>query len=71
MALAPKHMMGEFFGLYAIAGTVTVWVGPLLIEIFTSTFKSQRVGISTISFLTIGGLIALAFVRYKKGEATE
>ena len=71
VALAPKHMMGEFFGLYAIAGTVTVWVGPLLIEIFTSTFKSQRVGISTISFLTIGGLIALAFVRYKKGEATE
>lgn len=71
VALAPKNMMGEFFGLYAIAGTVTVWVGPLLIEVFTSTFNSQRIGISTISFLTIGGLIALSFVRYKKGDVVD
>jgi UMF1 family MFS transporter len=36
VALAPAGRSGEFFGLYAIAGTVTVWLGPLLVEIFTT-----------------------------------
>ena len=66
VGMAPKHMMGEFFGLYAIAGTVTVWLGPLLVEIFTSAFNSQRIGMSTISALFLIGLIALLRVKYPK-----
>lgn len=71
VAIAPKQMIGEFFGLYAIAGTVTVWVGPLLIEIFTKAFNSQAIGISTISILFIAGLVALSFVKYKKGDVVD
>ena len=69
VAMAPKKMIGEFFGLYAIAGTITVWMGPLLVEIFTSAFHSQRIGMSTISILFAIGFVLLLTVKYKKGES--
>ena len=31
VSLAPAGRSGEFFGLFAIAGTITVWMGPLLV----------------------------------------
>jgi MFS transporter, UMF1 family len=40
--LAPQGMEGEVFGLYALAGSATAWLGPLLVEHFTSTYQSQR-----------------------------
>lgn len=61
--LAPPGRSGEFFGLYAIAGTVTVWAGPLLVEIFTSAFNSQRIGMASISVLFLMGLAVLTTVR--------
>ena len=61
--LAPAGRSGEFFGLYAIAGTVTVWLGPLLVETFTSTFNSQRVGMASISVLFLIGLAVLVTVK--------
>jgi len=60
--LAPAGRSGEFFGLYAIAGTVTVWLGPLLVETFTSAFNSQRVGMASISALFFVGLAVLVTV---------
>ncbi|MEM6625488.1 MAG: MFS transporter [Pseudomonadota bacterium] len=72
VAMAPAHMRGEFFGLYAIAGTITVWMGPLLVELFTTWFKSQRVGMSAISLLFLAGLIVLLRVKhngYARDEA--
>lgn len=64
--LAPPARVGEFFGLYAIAGTVTVWLGPLLVEIFARAFDSQRIGMSAISLLFIAGLVVLMFVKADK-----
>lgn len=61
--VAPPRMRGEFFGLYAIAGTVTVWIGPLLIEHFTRWSGDQRVGMSAIALLFFGGLAALLIVK--------
>ncbi|MBK8197289.1 MAG: MFS transporter [Acidobacteria bacterium] len=61
--VAPPKMRGEFFGLYAIAGTVTVWIGPLLIEHFTRWSGDQRVGMSAIALLFFGGLAALLTVK--------
>ena len=66
VGIAPQHMIGEFFGLYAIAGTVTVWLGPLLVEVFTRTFNSQRIGMSVIGVLFVVGLGLLTTVRYQK-----
>lgn len=68
VSMAPKEMIGEFFGLYAIAGTVTVWLGPLLVEVFTKRFNSQQIGMSTISVLFVFGFIMLLTVKHKKGQ---
>lgn len=63
VTLAPTGRSGEFFGLYAIAGTITVWMGPLLVEYFTLWFTDQRIGMASISILFAIGLTALLFVR--------
>ncbi len=63
VTLAPKGRSGEFFGLYAIAGTITVWMGPLLVEQFTLWFNSQRIGMASISMLFLIGLAVLVTVR--------
>lgn len=60
VTLAPTGRSGEFFGLYAIAGTITVWMGPLLIEYFTLWFNDQRAGMASINILfVIGGAVLL------------
>jgi UMF1 family MFS transporter len=61
--VAPPNMRGEFFGLFAIAGTVTVWLGPMLIEYFTRWSGDQRVGMSAIALLFFAGLAVLLTVR--------
>jgi len=63
VTLAPEGRSGEFFGLYAIAGTITVWMGPLLVEYFTLWFNDQRIGMASIAILFAIGLTALFFVR--------
>lgn len=61
--VAPPNMRGEFFGLFAIAGTITVWMGPLLIELFTSWFNSQRIGMSAVALLFFAGFAVLLLVK--------
>ncbi|ABC63552.1 MFS transporter [Erythrobacter litoralis] len=63
VTLAPPGRSGEFFGLYAIAGTITVWMGPLLVEVFTTAFNDQRIGMASISMLFLIGLAVLVTVR--------
>lgn len=66
VVLAPEGRSGEFFGLYAIAGTITVWMGPLLVEIFTTAFNSQQIGMASIGILFALGVAVLAFVKVEK-----
>lgn len=63
VTLAPQGRSGEFFGLYAIAGTITVWMGPLLVEQFTLWFNDQRIGMASISILFVVGVTVLLTVR--------
>jgi len=63
--VAPPHMRGEFFGLFAIAGTITVWMGPLLIEYFTKWSQDQRIGMSAIALLFFLGLAMLTTINAK------
>lgn len=63
VTLAPAGRSGEFFGLYAIAGTITVWMGPLLVEYFTLWSNSQRIGMASISLLFLIGLAVLFTVK--------
>jgi UMF1 family MFS transporter len=61
--LAPKELETEAFGLYELAGKVTVFVGPLLLGLATDLFRSQRVGMSTILPFFVAGIIILVPLR--------
>ena len=63
VTLAPPGRSGEVFGLYAIAGTITVWMGPLLVEQFTLWSGNQRIGMLSINLLFLIGLSILLTVR--------
>ena len=64
--LAPASMMGEFFGLYALSGKATAFMAPLAVALLTSTFASQRAGISVILVFLVIGLGLLMFVREER-----
>ncbi|MBV8971684.1 MAG: MFS transporter, partial [Sphingomonadaceae bacterium] len=61
--VVPPARVGTFFGLFAIAGTATMWLGPLLVEIATAVSRSQRIGLLPIPGLVAAGLVVLLFVR--------
>lgn len=67
--LSPPGMEGELFGLYALAGSATAWLGPLLVERFTSMYQSQRAGFAAIGLLLLAGLALLAFVKAPQRQA--
>jgi UMF1 family MFS transporter len=58
--LAPPRLTAEFFGLYALSGKATAFVGPALYGIVTQWSGSQRWGMSTIiAFIATGALLLL------------
>ena len=58
--IAPKEIVTELFGLYALSGKATAFINPWLIGLLTMTFGSQRIGMSSIFvFLLAGGLLML------------
>ena len=59
--ISPPDRIGEFFGFYAMAASVTVWIGPLVVSIMTAAFDDQRIGFSGVALLFIAGLIGVAF----------
>jgi UMF1 family MFS transporter len=60
VVLAPKDRLSEFYGLFALSSTATVWLGPLLTGWATRTFNDQRIGFSPVLLLLAIGL-ALMF----------
>lgn len=61
--LVPPEKIGIFFGLFVIAGTATMWLGPLLVQLATDLSGSQRIGLLPISGLLVAGLLTLQFVK--------
>ena len=61
--VAPPGRTGVFFGLYALAGTATMWLGPMLVEIATNASGSQRIGLLPITGLLVLGLLLMQFVK--------
>jgi MFS transporter, UMF1 family len=61
--LAPEGMEAEMFGLYALAGKATNFLGPVTLGWATYLAGSQRVGMSTILVFLGAGLVLLLFVR--------
>ena len=58
--IASKKMSAEMFGLYALSGKITAFVGPWLLGLLTVYFNSQRVGMATVLvFFAFGGLLLI------------
>jgi len=61
--LIPPGQSGTFFGLYALAGTATVWLGPLAVKLAVGKFQSQQAGNIAIALLLMVGFGILSLVR--------
>ena len=61
--LAPAEVRTEMFGLYALSGKVTAWMGPILVGFVTVQADSQRWGMATILVLFIAGALLLLPLR--------
>ncbi|OGO90290.1 MAG: MFS transporter [Coxiella sp. RIFCSPHIGHO2_12_FULL_44_14] len=68
LRLAPKEIITEMFGFYALSGRITAFVGPWLLGFVTLMFNSQRVGMSTVILFFIFGGILLLFVKEKRDQ---
>lgn len=61
--LAPQDRIGQFFGLFALTGKVTSFIGPLLIGVVTAVTASQKAGMAVLVLFFVAGLALLARVR--------
>lgn len=67
--IAPRERISEFFGLYMISATATVWLGPMLTKIATELSNDQRIGFSPVlGLLLVGGLLMLGVKEPPKQE---
>jgi UMF1 family MFS transporter len=61
--LAPKDRVAQYFGLFALTGKVTSFVGPLLIGLITGITASQKAGMAVLVLFFVAGLALLTRVR--------
>ncbi|GAB5470590.1 MAG: MFS transporter [Rhodospirillales bacterium] len=57
--LAPPEQTTQLFGLFALSGKVTAFLGPAFVAGLTALFDSQRIGMSIIVVLFALGLLVL------------
>jgi UMF1 family MFS transporter len=61
--LVRPERAGTFFGLYALSGTATMWLGPMLVAWGTLATRSQQGGFATVLLLLGAGFLVLLTVR--------
>jgi len=71
VVLAPKDRVAEFYGLFAMSSTATVWLGPLLTGWATRTFNDQRIGFSPVLLLLAIGLGLMFLVKPSTGAVAD
>ena len=64
--ISPLSMMSQFFGLYAVSGWATAFVGHGLVAFFTNVFNSQRAGFASPILLLLSGMVILTRVREER-----
>ncbi len=60
--MAPEEIRTEMFGLYALSGKATSFLGPALLAWVTAAYGSQRAGMATILVFFVLGLILMGRV---------
>jgi UMF1 family MFS transporter len=61
--MAPKDRVAQYFGLFALTGKVTSFIGPLLIGIVTAATASQKAGMAVLVLFFVVGLVLLSRVK--------
>ncbi|AWM04302.1 MFS transporter [Bradyrhizobium amphicarpaeae] len=61
--LAPRDRIAQYFGLFALTGKVTSFIGPLLIGMITAVTASQKAGMAVLVVFFVAGLGLLMRVR--------
>jgi UMF1 family MFS transporter len=67
--LAPRERIGQFFGLFALSGKVTAFVGPFLASVMTLAFNDQRAGLAVLVVMFAIGASILSTVRTEQPAA--
>lgn len=67
--IAPVSMMSQFFGLYALSGTATAFLGHALVSFFTRAYSSQRAGFASTIILLAAGFLLMCRVRQERAAA--
>jgi UMF1 family MFS transporter len=67
---APAGRAAEFYGLYALSGKATTWLGPLLFSVVVSWTGSQRLGLLPILGMLILGFFLLRGCDEARGQRT-
>jgi UMF1 family MFS transporter len=57
--LAPEEHRAQIFGLFALSGRITAFLGPAILGFVTLAFDSQRAGMATILPFFLVGLLLL------------
>jgi UMF1 family MFS transporter len=76
VALSPPEKLGEFFGLYSIAGRLSAITGPALIAVMLTLFDglgpalSYRVAVGSLTLIMILGIFFLVRVPDVRPDAT-
>jgi len=61
--LAPPDRLTQFFGLFALSGRITAFLGPLCVAVATQLLASQRAGIAVLLVFFALGMGLLLTVR--------
>lgn len=61
--LAPEEERAEMFGLLALSGKATAFLGPAVLGWVTALTQSQRAGMATILLFWLAGLLLMSLVR--------
>ena len=61
--LAPKDRIAQYFGLFALTGKVTSFIGPLLIGAVTAVTASQKAGMAVLVVFFVTGMVLLMMVK--------
>ncbi|BAM86358.1 putative major facilitator superfamily (MFS) transporter [Bradyrhizobium oligotrophicum S58] len=63
--MVPRDRVAQYFGLFALTGKVTSFIGPLLIGIITAATASQKAGMAVLVLFFATGLLLLSQVRVR------
>ena len=61
--IAPQDRITQYFGLFALTGKVTSFIGPLAVSLVTAETLSQKAGMAVLTAFFVTGLALLARVR--------